>query len=115
MKLGAQGPEVSAIGLGSLSMGKSGPFGRSQDDEGIRTIQEAIDRGVTLIDTADFYGSGDNETLVGRALAGRRRDAVVLSVKFGAMRNPGGRMLGFDAPARRRQELRGLQLEADLH
>ncbi|MEI9951672.1 MAG: aldo/keto reductase [Pseudomonadota bacterium] len=95
--LGAQGPQVSAIGLGSLSMGKSGPFGASQDEEGIRTIQEAIDRGVTLIDTGDFYGWGANEMLVGRALAGRRRSEVIVSVKFGAMRDPGGRMLGLDA------------------
>src|SRR6187549_1533939 len=65
-KLGTQGPQVSAIGLGSLSMGRSGPFGASQDDEGIRTIHEAIERGVTLIDTGDFYGSGENEMLVGR-------------------------------------------------
>jgi aryl-alcohol dehydrogenase-like predicted oxidoreductase len=96
-KLGTHGPHVSAIGLGSLSLGKSGPFGASQDDEGIRTIHEAIDRGVTLIDTGDFYGSGDNELLVGRALAGARRDKVVVSVKFGALRGPGGQMLGIDA------------------
>jgi len=96
-KLGTHGPQVSAMGLGSLSMGKSGPFGASQDEDGIRTIHEAIDRGVTLIDTADFYGSGANELLVGRALAGRRRDQVVISVKFGAMRDPAGRMLALDA------------------
>ncbi len=96
-KLGAQGPQVSAIGLGSLSMGRSGPFGASRDEEGIRTIAAAIDRGVSLLDTGDFYGSGDNELLVGRALAGQRRDRVVVSVKFGAMRDPGGRMLGLDA------------------
>jgi aryl-alcohol dehydrogenase-like predicted oxidoreductase len=96
-KLGAQGPQVSAVGLGSLSMGKSGPFGASQDEDAIRTIHEALDRGVSLIDTADFYGSGANESLVGRALSGRRRDEVVLSVKFGAMRDPSGRMLGLDA------------------
>ncbi|MBX3220638.1 MAG: aldo/keto reductase [Labilithrix sp.] len=94
-KLGAQGPKVSAIGLGSLSMGRSGPFGASQDDEAIRTIHEAMDRGVTLIDTADFYGNGESELLVGRAIAGRR-DKVVVSVKFGAMRGPNGQMLGLD-------------------
>jgi aryl-alcohol dehydrogenase-like predicted oxidoreductase len=55
-----------------------------------------MDRGVTLIDTADFYGWGDNEMLVGRALAGHRRDGVVVSVKFGAMRGPDGRPLGLD-------------------
>jgi aryl-alcohol dehydrogenase-like predicted oxidoreductase len=96
-QLGTRGPQVSAIGLGSLSMGKSGPFGASRDDEAIRTIVEAIARGVSLIDTGDFYGSGDNEMLVGRAISGRRRDDVVVSVKFGAMRDPAGRMLGLDA------------------
>ena len=95
--LGAQGPQVSAIGLGSLSMGRSGPFGASQDDDGVRTLHAALERGVTLIDSADFYGSGDSEMLVGRALAGRRRDALVVSVKFGVLRDPAGRMLGLDA------------------
>ena len=96
-KLGTQGPWVSAIGLGCMSMGKSGTYGAWGDDEGIRTIHEAIDRGVTLIDTGDFYGMGDNEMLVGRALAGGRRDKVVVSVKFGAIREPGGQFLGVDA------------------
>ena len=98
IKLGQNGPTVSAIGLGSLSMGRSGPFGASGDDDGIRTIHAALDRGVTLLDTADFYGSGDNEALVGRALAGHRRDGIVVSVKFGAMRDPAGKMLGLDSP-----------------
>jgi aryl-alcohol dehydrogenase-like predicted oxidoreductase len=93
--LGAHGPQVSAIGLGSLAMGRCGPFGASQDDEGIRTLHEAIDRGVTLVDTADFYGNGESEMLVGRAIAGRR-DKVVLSVKFGVLRGPNGQMLGLD-------------------
>jgi aryl-alcohol dehydrogenase-like predicted oxidoreductase len=96
-QLGARGPQVSAIGLGSLSMGNSGPFGASRDEDGIRTIQEAVDRGVTLIDTADFYAMGSNEMLVGRALAGGRRDRVVLSVKFGAMCDPSGRIVGLDS------------------
>ena len=96
-KLGAHGPHVSAVGLGSLSMGNAGPFGASRDEDAIRTIHEAIDRGVTLIDTADFYAMGANELLVGRALASRRRDDVVLSVKFGAMCEPSGRMVGLDA------------------
>jgi aryl-alcohol dehydrogenase-like predicted oxidoreductase len=96
-KLGRHGPQVSAIGLGSLSMGKSGPFGASHDDEGIRTIHEAIDRGVTLIDTGDFYGSGDNELLVGRALQSVPRGKVLVSVKFGVLRDPSGKMLGLDA------------------
>lgn len=95
IKLGVHGPHVSAIGLGSLSMGRSGPFGASQDDEAIRTIHEAIDRGVTLIDTGDFYGNGESEMLVGRAIAGRR-DKVVVSVKLGVLRGPNGQMLGLD-------------------
>jgi aryl-alcohol dehydrogenase-like predicted oxidoreductase len=95
-KLGEKGPQVSAIGLGCMSMGRSGPYGVSSDDEAIRTIHEAIERGVTLIDTGDFYGMGESEMLVGRALAGGRRDKVVVSVKFGAMRDPGGQWLGLD-------------------
>jgi aryl-alcohol dehydrogenase-like predicted oxidoreductase len=95
-KLGNQGPQVSAIGLGCMSMGKTGPYGASDDGEAIHTIHEAVDRGVTLIDTGDFYGMGENEMLVGRALAGGRRDKVVVSVKFGAMREPGGQWGGID-------------------
>lgn len=95
-QLGKHGPKVSALGLGCMSMGKAGLYGQGSDDEGIRTIQEAVDRGVTLIDTGDFYAMGDNEMLVGRALAGGRRDKVVLSVKFGAMRDPEGRFIGLD-------------------
>ncbi|HEY3818498.1 MAG TPA: aldo/keto reductase [Polyangiaceae bacterium] len=95
-KLGDHGPLVSAIGLGCMGLGKSGAYGASGDDESIRTIHEAIDRGVSLLDTGDFYGMGDNEMLVGRALAGGRRDKVVVSVKFGAMRDPGGQFIGLD-------------------
>lgn len=94
-RLGAHGPIVSAVGLGSLALGRSGPFGASPDEEGIRTIHAAIDRGVTLLDTADFYGNGDSEQLVARAIAARR-EKVVLSVKFGVMRGPNGQMLGLD-------------------
>ncbi len=95
-KLGEKGPLVSAIGLGCMSMGKSGMYGASADEEGIRTIHEAIDRGVTLIDTGDFYAMGENELLVGRALAGGRRDKVQVSVKFGGMRDPSGAFIGLD-------------------
>jgi aryl-alcohol dehydrogenase-like predicted oxidoreductase len=95
-RLGKTGPQVSALGLGCMSMGKSGMYGASTDDEGIRTIHEAIDRGVTLIDTGDFYGMGDNEMLVGRALVGGRRDRVQVSVKFGGMRDPAGQFIGMD-------------------
>jgi aryl-alcohol dehydrogenase-like predicted oxidoreductase len=84
-KLGASGIEVSAIGFGCMSL--SGVYGPSDDDAGVALIQAVIDRGVTLIDTADMYGWGHNEQLVGRAIAGRR-DRIVLATKFG---NLGGR------------------------
>jgi aryl-alcohol dehydrogenase-like predicted oxidoreductase len=81
------------LGLGC--MGMSGMYGATDDAESVRTIQAAIDRGVTLLDTGDFYGMGHNEMLIGRAIAGRR-DRVQLSVKFGALRGPDGSWLGFD-------------------
>jgi aryl-alcohol dehydrogenase-like predicted oxidoreductase len=93
VKLGKTGPEVFPIGLGCMAM--SGMYGPADEAEGIATIQAAIDRGVTLLDTGDFYGMGHNELLVGRAVAGRR-DKVVLSVKFGALRAPDGTWLGVD-------------------
>jgi aryl-alcohol dehydrogenase-like predicted oxidoreductase len=92
-KLGETGPKVFPLGLGC--MGFSGAYGPTDDAESIATIQAAIDAGITLIDTGDFYGAGHNEMLVGRALAGRR-DRVQLSVKFGALRGPDGAFLGID-------------------
>jgi aryl-alcohol dehydrogenase-like predicted oxidoreductase len=92
-RLGKDGPLVSAIGLGC--MGMSDLYGPADEPESIATIQEAIDRGVTLLNTGDFYGMGHNEMLIRRALEGRR-DRVFLSVKFGAQRGPDGRFLGFD-------------------
>jgi len=77
-------------------MGAGGWYGASPDDEGIATIHEAIERGVSVLDTGDFYGMGKNEMLVGRAIRGRR-DRVMLSVKFGAQRGPDGAVLGYDA------------------
>lgn len=94
-RLGATGPSVFPIALGC--MGMSGVYGQADDSESIATIHEAIDRGVNLIDTADFYGAGHNELLIGRALAGGRRDRVMLSVKFGVMRGVDGRPAGVDA------------------
>ena len=91
--LGKTGPEVSPIGLGC--MGMSGMYGPSDDDESVATIHAALDAGVTLLDTGDFYGMGHNELLVARALAGRREKAVV-SVKLGALRGPDGSWLGVD-------------------
>lgn len=92
--LGKTGPQVFPLGLGC--MGLSGMYGPADETEGIRTIQAAIDHGVTLFDTGDFYGMGHNEMLLGRALEGRR-DRVQLSVKFGALRGPDNGWIGFDA------------------
>jgi aryl-alcohol dehydrogenase-like predicted oxidoreductase len=93
--LGKTGPTVSVLGLGC--MGMSGSYGRSDDEESIRTVRAALDTGITLLDTGDFYGSGHNEQLLGRALRGRNRDDYQLSVKFGGLRDPDGGFVGFDA------------------
>jgi aryl-alcohol dehydrogenase-like predicted oxidoreductase len=95
-RLGKNGPAVFPIALGCMSMGAGGAYGARDDAEGIATIQAAIERGVNLIDTGDFYGMGKNELLVGKALQGRR-DKALLSVKFGAQRGPDGAFLGYDA------------------
>jgi aryl-alcohol dehydrogenase-like predicted oxidoreductase len=76
-------------------MGMSGVYGPTEDGESIGTIQEAIESGVNLVDTGDFYGMGHNEMLIARAIQGRR-EKVLLSVKFGAMRTPTGMFAGFD-------------------
>ncbi|HWO23854.1 MAG TPA: aldo/keto reductase [Kofleriaceae bacterium] len=76
-------------------MGMSGMYGASDDDESVATIHEAIERGVNLLDTGDFYGTGANELLINRAIKGRR-DKVLLSVKFGVLRGPDGSFLGQD-------------------
>jgi aryl-alcohol dehydrogenase-like predicted oxidoreductase len=94
-KLGTTGPEVSAIGLGA--MGMSGMYGPSDRAESLATIHAALDAGINLIDTGDFYGMGHNEMLIGEALKGRRRDQAVVSVKFGAQRGPDGGWIGYDA------------------
>jgi len=85
-ELGASGKTLSAIGLGC--MGMSDVYGPADRSESVRTIHAALDAGVTLLDTGDFYGSGHNELLVGEALRGRKRDEVFVAVKFGAMRTP---------------------------
>jgi aryl-alcohol dehydrogenase-like predicted oxidoreductase len=92
-KLGATGPEVFPIALGCMAM--SGAYGASDDAESIATIHAAIDAGVNLLDTGDFYGMGHNEMLIGRALR-FGRDEILLSVKFGAQRGPDGAWLGID-------------------
>ena len=94
-KLGTTGPEVSAIGLGC--MGMSDLYGPADRGESIATIHAALDAGITLLDTGDFYGMGHNEMLIREALAGRDRGSVVISVKFGALRDVGGNWLGYDA------------------
>jgi aryl-alcohol dehydrogenase-like predicted oxidoreductase len=76
-------------------MAMSGMYGPSDEAEGIATIQAALDAGINLIDTGDFYGMGHNEMLIGRAISGRR-DKAVVSVKFGAMRAPNGMFIGID-------------------
>jgi aryl-alcohol dehydrogenase-like predicted oxidoreductase len=91
--LGRSGPSVFPLALGC--MGMSGMYGKSDEAESIATIHAALERGVTLLDTGDFYGSGHNELLVGRALRDRRAGALV-SVKFGALRGRDGAWLGFD-------------------
>jgi aryl-alcohol dehydrogenase-like predicted oxidoreductase len=93
-QLGSAGPSVFPIALGC--MGMSGMYGPADEGESIATIHAALDQGVTLLDTGDFYGAGHNEMLIGRALRDRR-DKALLSVKFGALRAPGGGWGGVDA------------------
>ena len=98
-RLGATGPSVFPLALGCMGMGKAALYGESDEAESIRAIHAAVDCGVTLLDTGDFYGMGQNELLLRRALAempSSTRDRVQLSVKFGAMRAPNGTWLGPD-------------------
>jgi len=92
--LGTTGPRVSALGLGA--MGMSGMYGPSDRAESLATIDAGLEAGITLIDTGDFYGMGHNEMLIGEALKGAKRDKALLSVKFGAQRDPAGGWIGFD-------------------
>src|ERR1700733_3063426 len=92
-RLGSHGPSVFPIALGC--MGMSGMYGAADETESIATIHAALDAGVTLLDTGDFYGAGHNEMLIARALRDRR-DKALLSVKFGGLRAPGGGWGGVD-------------------
>ncbi|HTX59666.1 MAG TPA: aldo/keto reductase, partial [Verrucomicrobiae bacterium] len=83
-RLGKNGPSVSALGLGCMGMSEF--YGPGDEDESIRTIHRALELGVTMLDTADMYGNGENERLVGKAIAGRR-DGVFLATKFGIVRD----------------------------
>jgi aryl-alcohol dehydrogenase-like predicted oxidoreductase len=94
-QLGKNGPTVSALGLGT--MGMSGMYGPADRAESIATIHSALDAGITLLDTGDFYGMGHNELLIREALAGVPREQVIISVKFGALRDPAGGWLGYDS------------------
>src|SRR5438270_4200990 len=91
-RLGA-GPTIFPLALGC--MGMSGAYGPADERESIATIHAALDQGVTLLDTGDYYAAGHNELLISRALEGRRNKPL-LSVKFGALRGPDGAWLGFD-------------------
>jgi aryl-alcohol dehydrogenase-like predicted oxidoreductase len=88
-RLGRDGPQASKIGLGAVAM--SDLYGHARDDaESLATLHAAMDAGITLIDTGDFYGSGHNEMLIGTAIGQRRRDELTISVKFGSRRDPAG-------------------------
>ena len=93
--LGINGPAVFPLGLGC--MGMSDLYGPADETESIATIRAALDAGVTLLDTGDFYGAGHNELLIREALAARGRDRALISVKFGVLRDPDGGWIGADA------------------
>ncbi|HQN51034.1 MAG TPA: aldo/keto reductase [Phenylobacterium sp.] len=96
--LGRTGPATSIVGLGC--MGMSDMYGPADRAESLATIDAAVEAGITLLDTGDFYGMGHNEMLIGEALKRHRRDDLLISVKFGAQRGPDGLWIGYDASPR---------------
>src|SRR5947208_3617133 len=86
--LGKSGIKVSAVGLGLMSM--SGIYGNANDEESIRVIHYALDKGINFLDSADMYGWGHNEELLGKALRGRR-EGVIVATKFGQVKTPDGK------------------------
>src|SRR4051794_39643139 len=93
--LGRDGPQASALGLGC--MGMSDFYGPADRQESLATIDAAIARGINLLDTGDFYGMGHNEMLIGEALRRHRRAELLISVKFGALRDPERGWHGYDS------------------
>src|SRR5918992_5969789 len=102
-QLGEHGPTVSALGLGTMGM-SAGIYGEVDDEESVATIQHTLDLGVTLIDTANIYGEGHNERLVGWAIAGRR-DEVTLATKFGIVPGEGGNLAANGRPEYVREQI----------
>lgn len=94
-EIGKSGPKVSALGLGC--MGMSDLYGPAPREQCIATIQGALDAGITVLDTGDWYGAGHNELLIHEALRGRKREDVFIAVKFGVLRSPDGGFVGMDA------------------
>src|SRR5215472_1556233 len=111
--LGVGGPRVSAIGLGCMGM-SPGIYGAADDREGLATIRSALEAGVTLIDTGDFYGMGHNEMLIREALTGMRECAFI-SVKFGALRDPSGGWGGNDGRPQAGEEFSCVQFAPARH
>jgi aryl-alcohol dehydrogenase-like predicted oxidoreductase len=95
IKLGRNGPSVSAFGLGC--MGMSGGYGPADEKESIATVHAALEAGITMIDTGDFYGMGHNEMLIRDALKSGKRERAFIAVKYGSMRGPDGKIVGDDA------------------